>query len=304
MNKNVQYVISAGTTEEVVVNTVKEVAELIGVDKVKKADIESGKYPCVTVMYPTGSVTLSGVTTPLHDPLNRYEDATAEDMGEEDTAVDGMQEDTMEEVEDAEDMEEATDTIEDAEEDTDTVEDEIEDTEDTTDDEDEDNNSDNGKKPSMEELMARMKELNKKKAEQKDTTKKSGKVAKIKIDVDKDGFPEVGTFPDEKSLSKAVKELSDDQIAEWITLEGLKYNPCETHEGINRMRMIMAIKELHFPKQKSGSKKSKSKYADYSTEDLVALCLDNDIDVPDPKGDMRILRMYSIMALRKAGLIE
>ena len=117
-------------------------------------------------------------------------------------------------------------------------------------------------------------------------------------------YPEVGDFKDEKAMKKFIKGLSDQSLQEWCILEGATWKPND-HESINRMRMAMAIKAIHFPTTapKAG-KKSKSKYASYSTEDLVTMALENDIEVPDDKGDNRILRMYTIMALRKAGLID
>jgi len=67
----------------------------------------------------------------------------------------------------------------------------------------------------------------------------------------------------------------------------------------------MAIKSLHFPElSQPKKKKSKSKYAQYTTEELVQMALDNDVEVPDDKGDMRICRMYTIVSLRKAGIID
>lgn len=117
-------------------------------------------------------------------------------------------------------------------------------------------------------------------------------------------YPEVGEFKDEKAMKKYIKKLTDDQLAEWCEIEGAEYKACD-HESINRMRMAMAIKAVHFPDTapKAGKSKKKSKYADYATEDLVQMALDNDVEVPDDKGDMRICRMYTIMALRKAGLL-
>lgn len=118
------------------------------------------------------------------------------------------------------------------------------------------------------------------------------------------GYPEVGTFEDKKDLQKFYKHVSNEQLVEWIDIEGLEFVPSES-EPINRMRMAMAIKAKHFPSTApSKGKKSKSKYGSYSTEDLVQMALDNDIEVPDDKGDMRICRMYTIMALRKAGLLD
>lgn len=117
-------------------------------------------------------------------------------------------------------------------------------------------------------------------------------------------FPEVGHFKDEKHIKKYIKKLSNAELEEWCELEGAQYKPSE-HEAINRMRQAMAIKAIHFPDTapKAGSSKKKSKYADYSTEQLVQMALDNDIEVKDDKGDSRILRMYTIMALRNAGLL-
>ena len=69
------------------------------------------------------------------------------------------------------------------------------------------------------------------------------------------------------------------------------------------MRKCMAIKDYHFPRQ-TKAKRSKSKYADYTTEDLLEMALENDVEVKDSKGNLRILRMYCIMALREAGIIE
>jgi hypothetical protein len=117
-------------------------------------------------------------------------------------------------------------------------------------------------------------------------------------------YPEVGSFDTEKAMKKFVKGLTDSQLQEWCELEGATWK-ANDHESINRMRMAMAIKAIHFPDTapKKG-KKSKSKYAQYETEHLVQMALDNDVEVPDDKGDQRILRMYTIMALRKAGIIE
>lgn len=118
-------------------------------------------------------------------------------------------------------------------------------------------------------------------------------------------YPEVGDFEDEKAIKKYTKGLSDAELAEWVEIEGVEYKPND-HQAINRMRMAMAIKGLHFPDTvaKKGSTKKKSKYGDFTTEDLVQMAIDNDIEVRDDKGDMRILRMYTIMALKDAGLLE
>lgn len=114
------------------------------------------------------------------------------------------------------------------------------------------------------------------------------------------GFPEVGHFTEKSDLQKFYKHLSDEQLAEWIELEGLEYTPNES-APINRMRMAMAVLYKHFPK--APSKKKESKYAKYSLEDLVQLALDNDVPFEDTD-DERILRMRAIMALRAAKVIE
>lgn len=114
------------------------------------------------------------------------------------------------------------------------------------------------------------------------------------------GYPEVGTFEDKKDLQKFYKHLSDEQLAEWLEVEGLEYNPAES-APINRMRMAMAILYKHFPKAPTAKKKSK--YADYSLEDLVQMALDKGVAY-EPCDDDKIHRMRAIMALRAHNVIE
>lgn len=114
-------------------------------------------------------------------------------------------------------------------------------------------------------------------------------------------FPEKGYFSEQKALQKHYKKLSDEQLREWIELEGLTYNPSDS-EPINRMRMCMAILYHHFPKEATGKKKT-SKYAQYTLEQLVAMAVENDC-VFEPTEDERIMRMRAIMALRAHKVIE
>lgn len=116
-------------------------------------------------------------------------------------------------------------------------------------------------------------------------------------------YPEVGAFDDVKAFKKYLKKLTNDQLTEWCELEGATWNFNE-HESINRMRMAMAIKAKHFPDTApKGGTKSKSKYSDYTTEELLEIAINHSVDVKDAKGDARILRMYTIVALRDAGLL-
>ena len=116
-------------------------------------------------------------------------------------------------------------------------------------------------------------------------------------------YPERGEFKDVKAMKRYIKKLTDEQLKEWCVLEGATWKPSE-HPAINRMRMAMAIKALHFPETApKKSTKKKSKYADYTTEQLVQMALEHDVAVRDAKGDPRIERMYVIMALREAGLL-
>lgn len=134
-------------------------------------------------------------------------------------------------------------------------------------------------------------------------TKKATKKAVPDPTGDDVEYPEIGAFDDIKGFKKYVKKLTDDQLAEWCELEGATWNAIE-HQSINRMRMAMAIKAKHFPETApKSSGKSKSKYSDYTTEELLEIAVSNDVDVKDAKGDARILRMYTIMALREAGLL-
>lgn len=114
------------------------------------------------------------------------------------------------------------------------------------------------------------------------------------------GYPEVGHFTEQKDLQKFYKHLSDEQLLDWVQLEGLEFNPSES-APINRMRMAMAVLYKHFPKQTSAKKKSK--YADYSNEQLIEMLLANDVPCEVTEDD-RIMRMRAIMALRAANIIE
>ena len=117
-------------------------------------------------------------------------------------------------------------------------------------------------------------------------------------------YPEVGDFEDEKAIKKYIKGLTDEQLQAWCELEGAEWVENE-HRNINRMRMAMAIKAVHFPElAKKPSSKKKSKYAEYTTEELVEMAIDNNVEVRDDKGNERILRMYTIIALREAGLLD
>jgi hypothetical protein len=115
-------------------------------------------------------------------------------------------------------------------------------------------------------------------------------------------YPEVGSFKEEKYLKRFYKQLDDTQLDEWVALEGLSYKSCE-HESINRMRKCMAILELHFPKKPKVNTKSKSKYSQFTTEQLVDMARKANLPIKDSKGSDQILRMYTIMSLREAGLI-
>lgn len=117
---------------------------------------------------------------------------------------------------------------------------------------------------------------------------------------DNNGYPETGFFKEQKDLQKFYKHCTDEQLAEWVDLEGLEFKPAES-QPINRMRMAMAILYYHFPKPEA--KKKKSKYADYSNEQLLQLAMDKDV-VFEVCDDERIMRMRAIMALRAHNVIE
>lgn len=115
------------------------------------------------------------------------------------------------------------------------------------------------------------------------------------------GFPEVGSFGEDgkKELQKFYKHLTNEQLEEWVELEGLEIKPTDS-EQIYRMRLAMAILYLHYPK--ATAKKKVSKYAKYTLEDLVELAIEKDVAV-EPTEDERIMRMRTIMALRASGHI-
>lgn len=137
----------------------------------------------------------------------------------------------------------------------------------------------------------------------KNVLKVTGKVDAIQW-VEDNGYPEVGVFEDKKVLQKFYKQLSDETLEDWCSIEGLEYKACPEQPPIHRMRVAMAILYKHFPKEPStGTTKKKSKYADYTLEDLVAMAVDNDVCV-EVTDDARIMRMRTIMALRASKVIE
>jgi len=114
-------------------------------------------------------------------------------------------------------------------------------------------------------------------------------------------YPEVGDYDDSADLKKFYKKLSIEQLQEWVDLEGLEVVATDS-QPIYRMRLCMAILYKHFPKAES-KPKSKRKYTQ-STEELVQMAIDHDVEIKDDKGNEQILRMYAIMALRNAGVLD
>lgn len=268
------------------VATIAEVCEILGV-KVTKKQVLAGEVEGVEY-----------VESALEDiAVDREEDDNDAELIND---IEGALEDTEEvstEEDTTEDTEEVT-TEEDTTEDTDTMEDtDVDTTEDTEEDVDttEDIDKSNLDLASM-SLADKLKLITK-----PSQPKASKKVEKYDADTEID-FPEVGYFKTKDELKEFYKPLQDSHLDQWVELEGLTWKECD-NPGINRMRRCMAITNLHFPSQ-TKAKKSKSKYADYSTERLVEMCLENDVELQDAKGNLKILRMYAIMALRKAGIIE
>lgn len=254
---------------EQVATTVREVCEVLG-RKVTKKDILAGLVEEVVEMDEKEVAEMGlGAEAELEgaeDIAEEVDKALNEDVNLEDDEEDT--EDTEEDTEDEEDEEEDTKA--------------------------EDTGADKNKVPAS--LAEKLKAI----------TKPSGSTAP-KSDKYEEGaeieYPEKGTKTVEE-LKALYKRLTDKHLDDWLELEGLTYTPSD-NPGINRMRKCMAITNFHHPKANGGSgKKSKSKYAQYTTEDLVQLCMDNNVEVKDSQGDMRILRMYCIISLRNAGLLK
>lgn len=138
-------------------------------------------------------------------------------------------------------------------------------------------------------------------AKTKGMVKVTGKVNAEEF-VTKNGYPEVGAFADQKSLQKFYKQLPIESLVEWAKLEGVEYKDCD-NESIFRMRVCMAILYKHFPKETKATAKPKSKYADLTTETLIAMAIEHDL-VLDVCDDMRIMRMRAIMGLRNIKVID
>ena len=307
MSKIVKYTV-AGVEGQV--DTLREVSEILG-KKVTKAMIKNGEVPEVTMeelgMEDKETTTEEGTAriytgedeyeeVPLVSPLDHKEEIAAEET----TSLTEEEEAKIEEIINGEDTEEnIEEEVDNNEEDTTIVDDIDESNSDT-------NNDDSANEPSsnMGSLLERMRELYAKKQAEAGSQASTGKGKRTTTIKFTGEFPEVGAFAEKKQLQKFYKQLTDEQLDDWLELEGLTYNKSD-NEPINRMRKCMAILALHFPSENKGSGKKKSKYADYSTEQLLEMALENDVEVKETKGnDERILRMYTIVALKKAGILN
>lgn len=298
-------VLVEGMEEALVVKTVGEVNKLIpGSKRVTKKDIEDGNVEGVTVV--TDEDTQEGLqldeVVEASNGQIQVIHVTDSATTEEDTT-----QDEVEHTEDEETVEESTE--EDSEEPTD------EDTNDEVSDEDFEQPQRN--EPVAEPVKGSVEstkvESNPKLAELvsklKQPEPKADKSTKVKQDLAGQDveYPERGSYGEDgvEELKKFISRLSNEQLQEWVDIEGLQDKVKENdNPAIYRMRLAMAIREAHYPKSTTSKPKSKSKYGHYTTEQLLEMALENDVEVKDAKGDNRILRMYAIVALRNAGVIE
>lgn len=295
---NTYEVMVDGMTEPMQVTTLGEVNKLIPGKRVTKKDIEDGNVPGVTIL--TASEVQPG--------LELQEVVEASDNVEVIVVTDNHT--TEEHTEDA--TEEVADTEEEATEE-DTTEEEP--TESEEDDTDEDFEQPQRTEP-VEEVVPGHKDSNKVTGKLAELTAKlkkpepTAKTPKVKQDLagTEVTYPEVGAYKEEgiDALKKFISRLSTEQLVEWAEVEGTLDSVKEIdNPSIYRMRVAMSLTGLHFPKASGSSKpKSKSKYAKYTTEELMEMAIDNDVEVKDGKGDMRIQRMYTVMALRNAGILD
>lgn len=114
-------------------------------------------------------------------------------------------------------------------------------------------------------------------------------------------FPEVGSVKTEKELKKVYKKLSNEQLDEWLVLEGwVDEYKASGHEAIDRMRKCMIILYKHFPKEPSKAKTG-SVWKQYSLEDLIRMATDAEC-MPEFSDHEGIMRMRLIMALKGKGI--
>lgn len=297
---NTYEVMVDGMTEPMQVTTLGEVNKLIPGKRVTKKDIEDGNVPGVTIL--TASEVQPGLE--LREVVEASDNIEVIVVTDNRTTEEHTEEATEEVADTEEDTteEEPTESVEEAE-------------EATQDDTDEDFEQPQRTEP-KEEVVSGHKDANKvtgklaelaAKLKKPDTPAKTPKVKQDLADTVVH-YPEVGAYQEEglDALKKFISRLSTEQLVEWAGIEGTLDKVKEIdNPSIYRMRVAMSITGLHFPKQSGSSKpKSKSPYAKYTTEELMEMALDNDVEVRDGKGDMRIQRMYCIVALRNAGVIE
>ena len=328
-----KYEVKVNDTTQVV-DTLREVSELLGT-KVTRAEVEAGMENVkeITDNGTANIVEQDGSTTQLtlHDPLENQKKAVEEDSAKEEStalmiveeedkateepinieetkttaeaAITKQEEQKIEEILDNNPTEDEKDTVSEYAEEHATEAGSKEEVEDEQAEADRQEKEDKPEdKQDLQTMLAKLRANNAKL--EKDQPVKKGKKRGKKI-VFNGTFPEVGdgTFETEKDLKRFYKQLTMAQLEEWLELEGLTYKKSDS-DPINRMRACMAILYLHFPRQTTGKGKKKSKYAKYTTEDLIQMAIDNNIAVKDGGGDPRILRMYLVMNLRKAGILE
>ncbi|MGL5191229.1 MAG: hypothetical protein ACRC7S_16440 [Cetobacterium sp.] len=291
MKKNMVYLVN----NEEEVTTIAEVSEILGM-KVTKKQVLAGEVEGVE--YVESSLD-EEVASDIEDTDQDLIDDIEGALDEEPTTEEVIEEDEEPVVEEEIDEEPVVEPVDIKE--VEPTEEVIEDTQDTNEDTAIEEDTQEEPKYSKEEI-SKMSLADKLKL----VTKPSQPKATKKVDKYPEGstveYPEVGHFKSKDELKEFYKPLQDSHLQEWVELEGLEYKECD-NTGINRMRMCMAITNSHFPSQ-AKAKKSKSKYVEYSTEALMEMALDNDLEVADAKGNMKILRMYLIMELRKNNIIE
>lgn len=299
MAKTTQYVVTTDNGAQEIFTRVGDVAKFTGISKLTKKAIEAGEYPMVSLV----EVDDAGVQLDLE---HKEEFARLEQEQEEQAMLAELEEPAIEDTDTPDPskdralkaIEEAMDGVDDNEHPD--LFDQLCDLEDAI-------NDGIALTDTQAELMTKvltgvaLTDTHEEDSEPVSVGEPDGNLPDDASDIE---YPEIGSFDTEKAMKKYIKGLKDSELQEWCELEGATWKPND-HQSINRMRMAMAIKALHFPDTApKKSKKSKSKYAQYTTEQLVQMALENDVEVPDDKGDMKICRMYTIMALRKAGIIE
>lgn len=101
-------------------------------------------------------------------------------------------------------------------------------------------------------------------------------------------------------FNSSIKHLSLEELTQMADKVGVNNWNTIGNKSIRRMRLIMEIKNFHFPKVKAPKKSNSSEWSSVSTDALVEFAESKGLKV-QKSNNSQIQRMWVIVALNKSG---